>query len=249
VNAVLLLPKLREITLEAGAVAQEARKRPRRNLKPDGSIVTNGDVEVEEFLRGRLTDLIPDTGFWGEEGGYAPPKGGGIWLVDPVDGTSNYSFGSPLWGISIAWVKDGEAMLGAIYLPDLKELYLGARGAGVTCNDVPLAPIPAGPVERHELVSYGDPVMKLGKPLPGRMRCSGAFVVDATFTLRQRFRAMIGMREKLYDMAASVLFARELGADVRFADGAPLRLADLMKDEKIVRPWLIFPQGTDFLIQ
>lgn len=250
IDPAALLQGLECAARRGGAIAQDARLHMVRDLKPDGSMVTNGDREVETYLRGELATLVEDSTFWGEEFGFAEEGSGGLWVIDPIDGTSNYSYGSPLWGVSIAWIVGDRIEAGAVMLPDLDELYLCVRGHGVTVNDAPLPPIPPGRIATSELVSYSDYVVKACPrgDLPGKMRCSGAFVVDGTFVLRQRLRGLIGLSEKLYDMAACALMAQELGADVRYADGRPLDIGALKADRKIAKPWLIFPSGSGFLL-
>ena len=243
-----LLPELAEIVLQAGKIAQEKRLELKTQLKPDGSILTNADQAVEEFLRERLTHLIPGSTVWGEEFGHENEGAGGQWLVDPVDGTSNFSFGSPLWGVSVGLMSDAQIDLGAVFLPDLDELYLSARGGGVTCNGKPLPPIPPGPVQRHELVSYNDQVLSKYSDLPGKMRHAGAFVIDGCFVAQQRYRGLIGIRERLYDIAACVLFGLELGADVRYADGTPIDFVALQANVKIRQPWIIFPKESGLFL-
>lgn len=248
-----LLPELSSTIEEAGEIAINARKTATRDLKPDGSILTNGDQLVERFLRDKLCRLVPDSCVWGEEFGFSEEGPGGLWLVDPVDGTSNYSFGSPLWGVSIALVKGRSVELGAVILPDLNELYTAASGCGAMCNGGSLAEIPAGRIKDHELVSFNDRVLRrygvIGKgALPGKMRHSGAFVIDGCFVAKQRFRGLIGIRERLYDIAACVLFGLELGADVRYADGTPLELDELKKGDQIKKPWIIFPAYSQFIL-
>lgn len=214
-----------------------------RERKPDGSVVTNGDRLVETFLREALTFAAPGSTVWGEEFGHAEEGDGGLWVVDPIDGTSNYACGSPLWGISIALIVGDEIVAGAVNLPDLGELYLCEKGGGVTVNGQALDAIPPGEVQRGDLVGYSDYVVRAftREALPGKMRCAGAFVVDGTFVLQQRLRGLVGLSEKLYDMAACALMAQELGADVRYANGEPLEMAVLKKDRKIAQPWVIFP--------
>jgi fructose-1,6-bisphosphatase/inositol monophosphatase family enzyme len=245
------LTELGALAFQAGQIAQTARFELERELKPDGSIVTNGDRTVEEFLRPKLVDLQPGSTVWGEEFGFSEEGEGGLWVVDPIDGTSNYAYGSPLWGVSVGLLQGEEILAGAIMLPDLEELYLALPGAGASLNGRRLEPLPPGRVQKQELVSYSDTLLRTfpGRRWPGKMRCSGAFVVDACFAFRQRFRGMIGIREKLYDMAPAVLMGRELGADVRYADGRPLLIEALKADEKIEHPWIIFPAESGFLLE
>lgn len=246
-----LLEPLSRCVEEAGRLAQRARETLSHELKADGSIVSVADREVEIFLRDALPKLVSGCGFWGEEFGFEPEGPEGLWAADPVDGTSNYVFGSPLWGISVALLRRGEIELGCVVLPDLQETYVSARGGGVARNGLPLAPIPAGPIRRQELVSLNDTAAKaLGSVRPpGRRRDIGAFVISGTFVLMQRFRGLIGIREKLYDCAPCILMARELGADVRFADGSELIVADHVRDKPIGKPWVIFPRDSGFLLR
>lgn len=230
---------------ECGTIAKELRADTWRDIKPDGSIVTHADQQIERFLRERLPALEPDATIWGEEEGYSPEGAGGLWAIDPIDGTSNYAFGSPLWGISIALIRGNDIVAGCIELPDLGETYSAAQGLGASVNGVPLPCIPPGEIKDEELVSYSDTVIKrfTGVKLPGKMRYAGAFVVEAAFFARQYFRAMIGFKANVYDVAASVVIARELGADVRFADGSSFDVAELVLAHSIGRPFLIVPSG------
>lgn len=242
------LLQLGRIAEEAGRIAQEERSRVVRELKPDGSIVTNGDKAVERWLREKLVEFIPGTTVWGEEFGFEDAGPNGRWLVDPVDGTSNYAFGGPLWGVSIALEVGGRLKLGAVPLPDLGEVYLGEDGGGAFLNGQPLPPIPAGPIRPEELTSYSERIATIFKDVPGKQRLSGAFVIDGTFAIRQRFRAHVALREKLYDVAACVILARELGADVRYIDGSPFDEAELLEDKHILRPWGILPMDSGFYV-
>jgi myo-inositol-1(or 4)-monophosphatase len=244
-----LLPPLQELVRQAGDLAIKTRQYLTRQLKGDGSIVTNADELVENFLRTELTKLLPGSTVWGEEFGFSAPGESGLWLVDPIDGTSNFSFGSPLWGVSVGFYNRGYIEMGCVFLPDLDELYSAVRGNGVTFNGTKLPRIPAGAVRPEELVSYyGEKVLKAIPNPPGKMRCAGAFVVDGCFVASQRYRGLIGIREKLYDIAPCVLFGEELCADIRYADGQPFRLDKLLKDEKIEKPWIIFPSQSGFVL-
>lgn len=244
-----LLQPLCELVFQASEIALDERPKMKRALKPDGSVVTSADVAIEEFLRPKLAELKPGSTIWGEELGHAFDEGNGVWLIDPIDGTTNYSFGSPLWGISVAFAHSGELELGAVMLPDLNEIYLVARGMGATVNGEPLPSIPEGEIRQEELVGACDHVTAIIRRdlIPGKLRCSGAFVVEGAFVACQRMRGLIGIREKLYDVAPCILMANELGAEVRYADGSPLIVADHFDDQKFGKPWIIFPRNSGFV--
>ena len=69
-------------------------------------LVTEADRAVEKLLKAELAEAFPDDGFWGEETGGDPSRS--LWVADPIDGTSNFVAGLPLWGTSLAYVEDGE---------------------------------------------------------------------------------------------------------------------------------------------
>ena len=241
-----LAAELRDLSAAGGKIAQDLR---RQKLvvepKPDGSIVTNADCAVEDWLRPRLLNLAPNSTLWGEEGGHRVEGAGGLWVVDPIDGTTNFAFNSPMWGVSIALVQRGEILAGAVCLPDLSETLYASKGGGVWMNERQLHCIKSGPIAPHEPVAYCQGVRRNspGAKWPGKQRCSGAIVIDGTFFALGRVRGFIGVREMLYDMAACALFGMELGADVRYASGEPLSIADLCANVKIDQPWVMFPAG------
>lgn len=242
--------RLQSLMLRCGLIAQGIRSRMTAELKADGSIVTEADRQIESLLRVELPLLVPGTTVWGEEEGFREPGEAGLWLVDPVDGTSNFAYGSPLWGISVGLYQRGEITLGAIYLPDFEEVYTSRTGGGVTCNGQMLEPIPAGPIRDEELVSYSDTtVASLGlQRLPGKMRYSGAFVVEAVWVFRQRFRGLISHKANVYDVAPSLLMASELGMDVRYLDGRQFDLDARIHERRIPDPFVIFPSNSGVVI-
>jgi myo-inositol-1(or 4)-monophosphatase len=246
-----LLPELERIVREAGRIALSLQPGIDRTIKPDGSIVTSADCRVEEFLREQLAGLSLKTGIYGEEMGSSPEQEDGLWCLDPIDGTSNYAFGSPLWGVSVGLVSGIEIPVGAIYLPGLDEMYLAESGHGATLNGVTIPPITPGLVRREELISYPDRILKQYpfEKIPGKMRHTGAFVIDAVFTATQRYRGLLGVREKLYDVAASLCIAGEVNADVRYADGSPIDLRPLkVHDARFEKGWIIFPRESGLVL-
>lgn len=235
---------------EAGHQALAMRPGLEREIKPDGSIVTRADKAIETWLRPKLTGLVQESTVWGEELGWSAPGDGGLWLIDPIDGTSNYFYGQPLWGISVALMQKNRLVVGAAYLPDLDELYLAHAGGGATLNGETLPQIPPGEIKPYELVSHNDglPYRYPGQFFPGKVRYTGCIVSDGVFVATQRFRGLIDDKCKLYDVAAVIVMCRELGADVRYADGSPFLESDLLENRRIGKPYIIFPRDSNYKI-
>lgn len=237
--------ELERLIREAGRLAVETRSAMCREIKPDGSIVTTADRNVETFLRHELASLTPGASFWGEEFGYEPPAPGGFWVLDPIDGTSNFAYGQPLWGVTAGYLVDGKIVLGAIDLPELGWTLTATKGGGATLNGAPLPEIPAGPIAATDLLGIGDSAMAVVPNFPGKMRHIGSFVIEAAFVARQNLRAMATARVKLYDAAAGILICRELGAEVREISGADWNEAEWQQPIPC-RPLYVGPKGSNF---
>lgn len=99
-------------------------------------VVTASDASVERFVRDRLAQLRPGEPVYGEEGAGDPAVA--RWVVDPIDGTVNYLYGLPWYGVSIAAVVDGEGVAGAVSEPASGRLWSAGRGLGATLDGRPL---------------------------------------------------------------------------------------------------------------
>ena len=106
--------------------------------------VSQADRAVEELIRQRLAENFPGEGILGEEGGLAgsatasTQNSGGLWVVDPIDGTACFVVGIPVWCVSIAWIVEGEPTVGVIYDPNADEMFAARRGGGAALNGKPL---------------------------------------------------------------------------------------------------------------
>lgn len=100
-------------------------------------IVTSADLAVQKFLEQRLTAVLPEAGFFGEEG-CGECKSEYLWVVDPIDGTTNFSRGIRDCAISVALVHKGEPVLGVVYGPYQNRLYSAVKDQGATCNAEPI---------------------------------------------------------------------------------------------------------------
>jgi len=129
----------------ACALAREAGEVAKRRFLDRGSFsvgfkgpqdfLTEVDGEVERLIATKLHGLFPEDGFIGEEGeGRVGRQGAPIWVVDPIDGTSNFARGAPHFCVSIAALVGREVEIGVIYDPMVDELFAARRGAGATVN-------------------------------------------------------------------------------------------------------------------
>jgi myo-inositol-1(or 4)-monophosphatase len=129
-----------EAVRDAGRLVQDIRHAGLSvRSKGPQDFVTQADTASERHLRETLRAAFPEDGFFGEEGGLSEgTRSGGVWVVDPVDGTTNFALGHDYWCISAAWVSGGVTELGIVHAPDRGETYVARRGAGTTLNGAAL---------------------------------------------------------------------------------------------------------------
>ena len=100
---------------------------------------SEADLRAEETVKSALMAFAPDYGFLGEEGGLQPGADPHhVWIVDPLDGTTNFLTGSPLFAVNIALAKDGEVIAGVTLVPILDELFHAEQGGGAFLNGKPI---------------------------------------------------------------------------------------------------------------
>ena len=106
--------------------------------KQDGTPVTQADELIEETLRREIAAAFPDHRILGEEQGGETNGGGTCWIIDPIDGTKNFSWGIPVWGTLIALEVGDEIVCGVASAPALEERYTASRGSGAFRNGEPI---------------------------------------------------------------------------------------------------------------
>ena len=102
------------------------------------NIVTSSDLAVQHFLTRRLADLLPGSGFLCEEEHFSDTSHRQVWIIDPIDGTTNYSRGIGFCCISVALTEDGKPVMGVVYSPWRDELYCAREGKGAFLNGRPI---------------------------------------------------------------------------------------------------------------
>lgn len=121
---------------------------PDVSTKQDGTLVTVADREIERMLRRRIHERFPGDGVLGEEGGLEPGESDRLWVLDPIDGTSNYAWGIPIFGTLIGLRVGDRTEVGVVSAPALGERYDAATGAGARMNGSPIGVSSVSTVEQ-----------------------------------------------------------------------------------------------------
>lgn len=126
---------------EAGALAQGYFADPDSLVVDEKGAqdwVSQADRNVEIFIRQKIAEAFPDDGIYGEEHEAKDGSSGFDWVIDPIDGTTNFVNGIPAWTIVLAGVSDGQTQIGVIVEPNVGETYVAVRGEGATLNGHPM---------------------------------------------------------------------------------------------------------------
>ncbi len=188
-------------------------------------LVTETDLEVENFLRAELSHILPEAGFLAEETASQSELGRATWIVDPLDGTVNFAHQLQHVAISIALWHQEAVQIGVVSLPILGETFTAVRGQGAWLNQSPIQTTATANLE-HALLATGfpynireelDQVIPCLKAVLSRcrgVRRLGAAAVDLAYTACGRLDGFYEMGLKPWDTAAGWLLVEEAGGAV-----------------------------------
>lgn len=193
----------------------------RATLKADHTVVTQADLAADELLRSRIAQAYPDDGILSEEAGTVyPGNKSAVWIIDPLDGTTNFSLGLHYWGISIARLVDGVPDFGVLYFPLLDELFTASKGAGAFLNGSRLkvkAPDPGQPTSFFSCCSrayrYYDVDIRYKTRILGSAAYGLASVARGSAVLA------FEVTPKVWDFSASWLITEEAGGLIALLNG------------------------------
>lgn len=214
-----------EIAARGGVLAGEYFER-RSELASDSKLapldyVTEADRAVEVQLKSELAQVFPDDGFWGEETGGATQAS--LWVADPIDGTSNFMAGLPLWGTSLAYVENGQTHLGFLVFPQLGLAYEAVKGGGATCNGQPISASRNDRLDKARVIFGRSPALDPANPLKFAtgVLAGGSTIYAFNCCIYNLSRIADGACHAYYeehvhpwDYAAAGLLAQEAGARV-----------------------------------
>ncbi len=212
------------------------------STKGPGDFVSRADRNAETLIREALMEARPTYGFLGEEGtaieGEDPTR---RWIVDPLDGTTNYLHGMPHWSVSIALEHKGQIVIGVIYDPVKDELFFAEKGEGAWMNEKRMRV--SGRTRMIESVfatglpfagrgDLPDTLQDLARVLPtcAGVRRWGVASLDLAYVAAGRFDGFWERRLKSWDMAAGLIIVREAGGIVE-----PLRAGgNILEDGEVI---------------
>lgn len=220
-----------EIVDRSGDIIRTHDRNPREiQKKGRNDLVTDTDVAVEQFLKTELSAAFPNTRFLAEESSGDAGLEDMTWIIDPVDGTTNFAHGIPFVATSVALWEKGRPVLGVINLPLMNELFTASLGGGSFLNNDRIS------VSQTEsiadcVVATGFPyaindhlkviLERLERVLPvvQGVRRPGAAALDLAFVACGRFDAFYESALNPWDTAAGVLLVTEAGGTVTESDG------------------------------
>jgi len=223
--------------------------------KADGSLITSCDLWSDKTIVDGLASITPDEGVLSEEGGKSIPDTKAYWVVDPLDGTTNFAAGIPYWSISVARFVDGRPQSSFLIIPTLKKKFVSIKGKGVWLNNQKINPSQKN--HHSECISLCSRSIKIlqknpNSIFPGKIRLLGVSSLNLiSVAMGQTFGA-IESTPKIWDIAAAWLLLEELNCSIDWLKTDPLNLVSgqnlsninfpliACKSEekmKILKPW------------
>ncbi|MDF2612967.1 MAG: inositol monophosphatase [Clostridia bacterium] len=222
-----IIEKLRHWTYEAGQYQLEKQEKgfSYEIKSTETDIVTEVDKWSDKFITDHIRKDYPDHSILSEEQGKMNEGDVYEWIIDPIDGTTNYLHGFPIHSISIALEKNGQTILGAVYIPRLREFFYAIKGQGAFLNDKPIH-IACNNKLNQCLLSTGFPYDKHISqhnnlaisnsliPKVQDIRRMGSAAVDLCYTACGRLDGYWEFKISKWDIAAGKLIVEEAGGRV-----------------------------------
>jgi myo-inositol-1(or 4)-monophosphatase len=190
------------------------------DLKADGSLVTASDRWADEALRTAIHDTFPDHGVLSEEVEHIFPNTDWCWIIDPIDGTTNFTRGIPIWGISLGLLYRGVPVFGYVALPPLGQAFHGywpgesglTMPSGAFFNGRPMQPSPAAPSPQEFFSLCARSTSVMTQPFPCKIRMLGAATYNLLLVGAGWAIGAVEATPKIWDIAAVWAIVQAAGA-------------------------------------
>ncbi len=218
---------------EAGQIALHYFKNTEPRVKVNQTLVTQADLEIEQFLTERIRNTFPQAGILGEEGYRSQNLGhqAAIWAIDPLDGTAAFSQGLPGWGISMGLLYEGQPVFGLFYMPLTDDLTVTSLSPSHSEPTVQ----PAWPPTGFLAVSASAHRLFQLDQIKG-IRVLGSVGSSLIYTARGAATAALLPKARLWDLAAGAAIMNQAGGELRYLSGAPLDYLALLDGELASEP-------------
>ena len=194
-------------------------------MKSKHEVVTPADLAAEKIILKAIKKHFPDHKILSEEAGQiGSDESNYLWVVDPLDGTTNFSMGNPLFSISIALAKNNQIVLGIIYIPFLDELYLAEKGKPTTLNNKKIKVSEKNKISNALLTfCHGNDEQSIKRAInihynfktaAKDIRQIGSAAIELAWVARGKTEAIIIPGAHSWDVAAGVLLVRQAGGTV-----------------------------------
>lgn len=180
--------------------------------KKDDSLVTEFDIAADRLIVRAITARFPGHGILSEESNTVYGGEEWCWVIDPIDGTTNFTWGFPVWGVLIGLLHRGEPVLGVAEFPMTGEQYSAVAGESALCNDAPIFASSAVAMDSALLFACCTRTMKHGRPnVPLKLRIAGAAGFDLAMLACGACLGVLEMTVHVWDVAALMPVLRAAG--------------------------------------
>ncbi len=245
----------KESALRAADVLESWRHKFQVREKGRADLVTDADLASQQTIQAHLASLFPEHAFLGEEEGASKTRPGPdappTWIVDPIDGTTNYVHDFPFYCISIGLQIAGELVVGVVYDPPRQEMFAAAQGHGAWLNERRLQTSPVAALGQA-LLSTGFPPDIRGAERAlewwhyfsfhaQSLRRTGSTALNMAYVAAGRFDGFWAFDNHVWDVAGAAVLVREAGGTVTNIDGGAYDpyTADALVSNGLLHPLLV----------
>lgn len=228
---------LEQLIRQAGKIALEQTLTAHVHIKGQNDFVTDTDLAISRFLEEELTKLVPGSHVISEESDARPSMDGGVFIIDPIDGTTNLMYGLGLSAVSVGYLENGVPMLGIVYNPFHDEIFVAERGKGAWCNGSPirvnndetladaLIAYEAGPGTAGKQSALYAKICEISAKACG-IRLTGSAALDLAYIASGRLSGCVFHYLYPWDYAAGALLLSETGGKLSKQNGDSVDFAN-----------------------
>lgn len=222
---------------QAGTIALKYYRHTSSERKADHTVVTEGDRAVEAFLVEEIHGRYPEDGILGEESANYQRDAAAQWILDPIDGTSMFAAGMPIWGVSIGYMRDQQLRAGVVYLPTMDDCFAAGLSGPATRNGQPISVAAPAPMDTEAtIIASADAHRLWDTDFPGKIRALGSCAAHGCYVAQGSVIGAVNTRTALWDVAGIWPILERAGASITLFDGSPLPITDMLDGSKAPQP-------------